>query len=74
MTATRVRATTMPTDPISNSVFRPSLSMTEMAANGQIVTAETLCLRGFTRAEIERHGKDAADRATAFERGELEAA
>ena len=40
------------------------LPMREMAFNGVTVTKEALRLRGFTSAEIDRHGSDAADLAT----------
>jgi len=40
--------------------------MREMACQGVTVTKEALRLRGgFTSAEIDRHGEDAADLATA---------
>lgn len=43
-------------------------AMIVMAENGQTVTADELRLRGFTAAEIEEHGSEAADLAVSLQR------
>jgi len=58
--------------PVAKTVpERMAETMIELAANGRIVDAQALRQAGFTSAEIEKHGIDAADRATAHARGEL---
>lgn len=47
-----------------SAVERMAQAMAEIAFAGQTCDADALALKGFTRAEIDRHGRDAADLAT----------
>ena len=51
---------------VPSTVDHMASVMREMAFGGQTVTAEALALKGdFSKAEIERYGQDAADKARA---------
>lgn len=44
-------------------------AMLELAFNGQVVDRQSLALKGFTEAEIDQHGTEARDLATARQTG-----
>lgn len=58
-----------PAETAPDPVARMADAMLELALGGRTVDREALTLKGFTGAEIDRHGAEARDLATARERG-----